>query len=58
MHAAIKFNANSEIIAALVEAGADTEARDKQGSNLLHIAAGHNSDPAVIAGAGTIRRQP
>ena len=36
------------MIAALVDAGADTKARDKKGQTPLHWAAWYNENPAVI----------
>lgn len=49
LHYAARFSANPAVIAALVEAGADVNARSGAGYTPLHNAAQFADDPAVIA---------
>ena len=49
LHRTVKHNSNPAMVAALIEAGADINARNEAGKTPLHYAARHNSNPAVIA---------
>ncbi len=49
LHLAAYFSGSPAVIAALLEGGADPNAKFAQGATPLHLAAQHNSDPAVIA---------
>ena len=48
LHLAARFNESPVVIQALLDAGANTEARDSEGWTPLHYAAGQNESPAVI----------
>ena len=49
LHAAAAKNPDPAAIAALLEAGADIDARDESGATPLHMAAALNPNPSVIA---------
>ena len=53
MSAASK-NENPEIIVALIKAGADIKAEDKDGDTALTLAAGRNNNPEVMYQVGLL----
>ena len=48
MHQAARHNNNPSVITALLNAGADLTARNKDGRTPLHAAAAFNENPAII----------